>query len=122
MLTFNQIETAAPPYQSLSLNSDLIWHFDYNNLAHYQILNARYVILPADLKAPDFLTPIMLGERYQLLEAPSGGYIGLAETPVGYEGVEADYHILSRAWFLSRCPRRASTRRWRFRRHRSWTA
>ena len=104
VLTFNEIETAAPPYQSLSLNSDLIWHFDYNNLAHYLILNARYVILPADLKAPDFLTPIMLGERYQLLEAPSGGYIGLASTPVGYDGVEADYHILSRAWFLSRDP------------------
>jgi hypothetical protein len=46
----------------------------------------------------------MSGERYQLLEAPSGGYIGLAQTPVGFEGAEADYHIVSRAWFLSRSP------------------
>jgi hypothetical protein len=104
VLTFNEIETAAPPYQSLSLNSDLIWHFDYNDLAHYEVLNARYVILPASLKAPHFLTPIISGERYQLLEAPSGGYIGLAQTPVGFEGVESDYHIVSRAWFLSRSP------------------
>ena len=104
ILTFNQIETAAPPYQSLSLNSDLIWNFDYTNQAHYEILNARYVILPASLTAPGFLTPIIEGDRYQLLEAPSGGYLGLAETPVGFEGSEPDYHVASQAWFLSRAP------------------
>src|SRR5690606_22205155 len=58
VLTFHQIETAAPPYQSLSLNSDLVWHFDHQNLAHYEVLNARYVILPAAAEAPDFATPI----------------------------------------------------------------
>ena len=104
VLTFHQIETAAPPYQSLSLNSDLVWHFDLNDRAHYEVLNARYVILPSTLQAPGFLTPIMAGERYQLLEAPSGGYLGLAETPAGFEGPEEDYHVASRAWFLGRAP------------------
>ncbi len=60
--------------------------------------------MPADLPAPAFLTPIATGTRYQLFEAPSGGYIGLASTPVGYEGAEEDYHIVSRAWFLSSAP------------------
>jgi hypothetical protein len=104
VLTFHQIETAAAPYQSLSLNSDLVWHFDYTDQAHFEVLNARYVILPATLEAPAFLTPIMKGERYQLLEAPSGGYLGLAETPVGFEGSEEAYHVASRAWFLGRAP------------------
>ncbi len=35
---------------------------------------------------------------------PSGGYLGLAETPVGFEGSEEAYHIASRAWFLGDAP------------------
>jgi hypothetical protein len=106
VLTFHQIETAAPPYQSLSLNSDLVWHFDYTDPAHYEVLNARYVILPATLDAPDFLTPVYNGERYQLLTSPSQNYLGLAETPAGFEGSEEAYHIASRAWFLGQAPGR----------------
>jgi hypothetical protein len=106
VLTFHQIETAAPPYQSMSLNSDLIWHFDYTEPAHYEVLNARYVILPNTLQAPEFLTPLHVGGRYQLLVSPSRNYFGLAETPAGYEGSEEAYHIASRAWFLGSAPER----------------
>ena len=106
VLTFHQIETAAPPYQSMSLNSDLIWHFDYTEPAHYEVLNARYVILPATLAAPGFLTALYTGERYQLLVSPSRNYFGLAETPAGFEGSEEAYHIASRSWFLGSAPAR----------------
>jgi hypothetical protein len=104
VLTFHQIETAAPPYQSLTLNSDLIWHFDFTKLAHYDILNARYFIAPADLTVPSGLQRLMETERYTLYEAPSSGYLGLGVTPVGYVGSQEDFFIAARTWFLGRLP------------------
>ena len=35
---------AISPYESFSLNSDLIWHLDERNPAHYNLFNVKYVI------------------------------------------------------------------------------
>ena len=104
VLAFHQIETAAAPYQSLTLNSDLIWHFDHTKLAHYDILNARYFIAPADLSVPSELRPLMETERYTLYEAPTSGYFGLAATPVAFAGAQEDFFVAARTWFLGRLP------------------
>lgn len=105
ILLFHEIETAAPPYQSLSLNSDLVWHVDYADRTYYRVLNIRYAILPPGLPPPAFLTPILETERYVLYEAPATGYIDLAETPAGFEGSDAAFHVASRGWFLGRAAR-----------------
>jgi len=104
VLTFHQIETAAAPYQSLTLNSDLIWHFDYTKLAHYDALNARYLIAPVDLSVPSGLRPLMHTERYTLYEAPTSGYFGLGMTPVAFAGAQEDFFVAARTWFLGRPP------------------
>ena len=104
VLTFHQIETAAAPYQSLTLNSDLIWHFDHTKLAHYDALNARYFIAPADLTVPSGLQPLMETERYTLYQAPTSGYFGLGTTPVAFAGAQEDFFVAARTWFLGRLP------------------
>jgi hypothetical protein len=104
VLTFHQIETAAAPYQSLTLNSDLIWHFDHLKPAHYKVLNARYLIAPPGLGVPSGLQPLMETARYTLYEAPASGYFGLGVTPVAFEGQQADFFVAARTWFLGRLP------------------
>src|SRR5207244_4277999 len=49
LLVFNQIPAVSPPYQSLSLNSDLIWHFNNSNASNYKLFNVKYVIAPTSL-------------------------------------------------------------------------
>jgi hypothetical protein len=104
ILTFHEFETAAAPYQSLTLNSDLIWHFDERDAAHFDVLNARYFLAPSDLEVGHFLRPILQTARYTLYEAPTSGYFGLGITPAGFAGSQQDFFIAERAWFLSDLP------------------
>jgi len=74
LLTFNQIPAVSPPYQSLSLNSDLIWHFNDSDAADYSLFNVKYVVAPAGQRLTGFFTPIKRTSRYTLYQVPGGGY------------------------------------------------
>lgn len=74
VLIFDQIEAVTPPYNSQSLSSDLVWDFNYQRADDYDLFNVRYAILPANLTAPSFLTPIKRTARYALYQAPTSGY------------------------------------------------
>jgi hypothetical protein len=74
LLIFDQVESLTPPYNSLSLSSDLLWDFNYQRAEDYDLFNVRYAILPADLAAPSFLAPIKRTQRYALYAAPTSGY------------------------------------------------
>lgn len=74
LLIFDQVESLTPPYNSLSLSSDLLWDFNYQRADDYDLFNVRYAILPANLTAPSFLTPIKRTSRYALYSAPTSGY------------------------------------------------
>jgi hypothetical protein len=74
LLTFNRIAAVSPPYSGISLNADLIWHFDDRNPAHYNLLNVKYVVAPRNLPVADFLRPIKETRRYLLYRAETGGY------------------------------------------------
>jgi len=54
LLTFERIAAVSAPYQALSLNSDLLWDFDYRNDSDYEVFNVRYVWrrVPADARIP----------------------------------------------------------------------
>jgi Dolichyl-phosphate-mannose-protein mannosyltransferase len=66
LLTFYRIVALSPPYSGYSLNSDLIWHFDDSNPSQYDLFNVRYVVAPAALSMPKFLTPLARTSRYIL--------------------------------------------------------
>jgi hypothetical protein len=74
LLTFNRIAAVSPPYSGISLNADLIWHFDDRNPAHYNLFNVKYVVAPRALPMADFLRPIKETRRYFLYRADGGGY------------------------------------------------
>lgn len=74
VLIFDQIEAVTPPYNSQSLSSDLLWDFSYKRADDYDLFNVRYAILPANLPAPSFLTPIKRTARYALYQGPTSGY------------------------------------------------
>ena len=73
VLTFNDIDVAGPPYQGLSLNSSLIWWFRDQVASQYDLVDARYVITPADLKVPDFYSLILQSGKYALYSGPDDG-------------------------------------------------
>ena len=73
LLTFHRV-VAITPYESFSLNADLIWHIDDRNRAYYNLFNVRYVVASSHRAMPSFLRPIKTTPRYTLYEAESGGY------------------------------------------------
>jgi hypothetical protein len=78
LLAFYQIPALSPPYQSLSLNSDLIWHFDDNNAADYRLFNVKYVVAPSAVSFTNFFKPIKKTSRYTLYAVAGEGYAQLA--------------------------------------------
>jgi hypothetical protein len=104
LLTFNQIPAVSPPYQSLSLNSDLLWDFDYRNLDDYVLFNARYVVAPATRLMPGFLKPLETAGRYSLYEVQSGGYFALGRADIAFGGDISGFLPAIRAWHWSKLP------------------
>ena len=105
LLTFHRIEAVSPPYQSLSLNSNLIWHFNDRNPAHYDLFNVRYVVAPRGLAMPGFLRPVKETSRYILYQAETSGYARFAAIS-GIMKIDSQSDLLSRnrSWMLSAEP------------------
>ncbi len=88
LLPFLDIAMLGPPFESLSLNSDLIWHFNDRDPVQYDLFDVEYVIAPAseqmlDISKPfGFLTPIMKTARYTLYRANTKGYGTIAQSLV----------------------------------------
>lgn len=105
LLTFHRIAATSPPYQSLSLNADLIWHFDDRNQAHYRLFNVKYVVAPSGLAMPAFLRPINRTVRYTLYRAETGGYAAFAEiTGVKRAESQSALFLENRNWLLGAEP------------------
>ncbi len=74
LLVFDGLDVLSPPYNSLSLSSDLLWDFNYQRAEDYDLFDVRYVVMPSGLAAPSFLQPIRATSRYGLYAAPTTGY------------------------------------------------
>ena len=105
LLIFHRIVAVSPPFQSLSLNADLVWHFDDHNPAHYDLFDVKYLVAPRTWTSPGFVRPIRETARYVLYEAPTRGYTQFAA--VSERAVPASQDSLFRqnlTWFLSDKP------------------
>src|SRR5437667_12905145 len=102
MLTFTRVVAASPPYQGLSLSSDLIWHFDDRNAAQYDLLNVRYAVAPSGLAMSEFLHPIKTTPRYTLYQVETTGYARFAAVKrLSSVSSQAGLFFQNRDWFLS---------------------
>jgi hypothetical protein len=105
LLTFHRIPAVSPPYQGLSLNADLIWHFDDRNPAHYSVFNARYVIAPRNLPMPAFLRPTQETRRYTLYRTDTRGYGDfIAVADLKTIASQSSLLALNRGWLSSPDP------------------
>ena len=68
------IDAVAAPYRGSSLNSDLLWDFDDQKLASYQLFNVAYVVAPHGVALPTAFAVVLDTPRYVLYAAPGGGY------------------------------------------------
>ncbi len=73
MLTFNDMPAVSPPYQSLSLNADMVWWFQDGEQSDFNVMDVRYAIVPADFSVPAFYAPMLRTERYALYRVPTSG-------------------------------------------------
>ena len=74
LVVFEGLDVVAPPYNSSSLSSDMLWEFNYQRPEDYDLFNVRYVVLPSSLAPPTFLSPLLRTARYALYAAPTTGY------------------------------------------------
>jgi hypothetical protein len=98
LLTFHQIPVVAPPYQSLSLNSDLLWDFDYRNPDDYRFFNVRYVVAPSTESMPAFLSAIERAGRYVLYEAGPSSYFASGSSDMALSGQQTEFLSAARIW------------------------
>jgi hypothetical protein len=104
LLTFHQT-VAISPYESFSLNADLIWHLDDRNPAHYTLFNVKYIVAPRDLAMPAFLGRIKPTSRYILYRAETSGYAQFARVidPMSMTS-QSSLFSRNRDWLLSADP------------------
>ncbi len=102
LLVFESFDVVAPPYNSSSLSSDMLWDFDYRRLEDYDLFNVRYAVAPASLPMEASLRPILRTGRYTLYEAPTSGYSEYVR--VGERRAAASPAVLiaaNRPWLLA---------------------
>jgi len=98
LLTFRRIPAVSAPYQALSLNSDLLWEFDYRHADDYAVFNVRYVVAPAAEPMPGFLAVLERRGRYALYEARPGGYFAIGRSDLALAGRRSDFLPAARLW------------------------
>ena len=65
------------PWQTLSLNSPLLWTLNIPDSSLCRLFNLRYIVAPPTLGIPPFYRPVVTTSRYILYEVDSGGYMQL---------------------------------------------
>lgn len=74
LLADHELDAVAPPNQSYSLNADLLWEFNDQDLSHYRLFNVDYVIAPPTVTFPSSLRVLATTSKYVLYAAPGRGY------------------------------------------------
>ena len=101
VLTFEGLWTVSVPLPSIVLNSEFSFHFDDRNPAFYELYDVRYVVAPRGLAMPDFLSPLLSGQRHVLYSLPDASAAMFASSTVE-RGVEdkIEHFYANRAWLL----------------------
>lgn len=62
-----------PPYQGLSLNTEMVWQFDDAEPSQYDLFDVRHVIVPAEAQVPPFYQPFVQTTRYHAYRVNTSG-------------------------------------------------
>ena len=109
LLADHELDAVAPPNQSYSLNADLLWEFNDQDLSHYRLFNVDYVIAPRTVTFPSALRVLATTSKYVLYAAPGRGYAEYAAiTRSEAASTNADLFAKELAWLRSGEPARWS--------------
>ena len=112
------LDAVAPPNQSLSLNADMLWEFNDQDLSHYRLFNVDYVIGPRAVTFPAELRILATTSKYVLYAAPGRGYAEYAAIARSEPApTQADLFARGLAWL-----RGGEAARWTFTRFHYRTA
>jgi hypothetical protein len=113
LLAHYELDAVAPPNQSLSLNADLLWEFNDQDLSHYRLFNVDYVIAPPTVTFPPELRVLATTPKYVLYAAPGRGYAEYAAiTHSEPASTQQDLFARELAWLRS-----GDAARWTFTRY-----
>jgi hypothetical protein len=113
LLAHYDLDVVGPPIESLSLNADLLWEFNDQDLSHYRLFNVDYVIAPRTVTFPSGLRVIATTLRYVLYASPGRGYAEYAAITRA-EPASTKQELVARelAWLRSGGPARWSFARY----------
>lgn len=101
LLPLEQFDTVMP-WQTLSLNSPLLWQLNLPDSALCQLFNIRYVIAPPSLRTPSSYRPLLETSNYDLYQVDSGGYMELGQiAEVLPMPSSSQLSAINRAWIRS---------------------
>jgi hypothetical protein len=113
LLAHYDLDAVAPPNQSLSLNADLLWEFNDQDISHYRLFNVDYVIAPSTVTFPSALRVLATTPKYVLYTAPGRGYAEYAAiTRSEPASTQQDLFARELAWMRS-----GEAARWTFTRY-----
>lgn len=107
LLNAEGITRVAKPYASLSLDADVLFSFDPNVRAQWDVLDARYAVAREGQPVPSFLVPIRSVGRYVLYAAPTSGWTAFAATTrLAAAAKDEQLFFQLRDWLVSDGPAR----------------
>ncbi|MGE3857389.1 MAG: hypothetical protein AB7G21_10590 [Dehalococcoidia bacterium] len=113
VLVFEGLEVVSPPLPSITLNSDLMFHFNEQDRAMYELFDVRYVVAPPSVPLPDFLLPVLSRPRYTLYRTPSPVVAEFAtQTVRRATDTKLSLFFANREWLLGGGPALRSFIRW----------
>ena len=74
LFAYRGIDAVTAPYRDASLNSDVLWDFNDQDLGSYGLFNVDYVVAAHGVSLPTALAVMLETPRYVLYAAPGGGY------------------------------------------------
>ena len=102
LLASRAIATVMAPYRDASLNSDLLWDFNDQDLGSYRLFNVDYIVAAHGVSLPTALAVMVDTPRYVLYAAPGGGYAQYAGiTRRERFSTQADLFVAERAFVRS---------------------
>ncbi len=105
VLSRNSIDNLGYLYMAMSLNTDFQVQFNDLRTAHYRIYNIQRVIAPAG-RHFHILEPYSRIGRFQIYEAPGGGWFDLIKTPIALCGDQASRYPFIKTWMNGGWPER----------------
>ena len=97
-LSTAQVPAVTFPFNASALTTDIMLRFDERNAAHYRLFNVHSLLGPVGGQPPEFLKPVAVMGRFQVLDAPGSGYFDVVDVTAATAVTRENYFDIADAW------------------------